>query len=387
MGGILTSSLSFHSSCTTDDCQDFLDELADDLDSNGAGAPPDGFHEQNTAGHGPKESPQAEGVLRLGQGFLHPGTDGQTIVRRVFVDVNIAPDHLAAADDSKSRMTKSKNSENKFHAEMTISIWTLSNGRHFTLTFTGISAAAQALSRTYSRSVIHRSRKSEQVPSTSAASSSQLITHSCPLCGSSCAQPKAFFSERQIRLSPSLQSIGASVVKPPLTDVGKVMRMQDSLIEAMELPVIAMWKDESVATVNRALRQLMYRGFDNHSTDAFEILSNFKAYTEDFQRELAKDEYPLVLVCRSQTSQTKFKIGLIDSNARRRSFELTVDSIFDDETGEFQAALTVLKDVSWYTDQIRAQGEQSEQQFQLICETLPQMVKYSRLMRDESIID
>lgn len=50
------------------------------------------------------------------------------------------------------------------------------------------------------------------------------------------------------------------------------------------------------------------------------------------------------------------------------------DGIYDDRTGEFLAGIVTLKDVTEYTDKLAAQTEENEQQFQLICDTMPQMV-------------
>lgn len=153
------------------------------------------------------------------------------------------------------------------------------------------------------------------------------------------------------------------------------------MLDAMDVPVIGMWIDETVVMINKALARLSYHGgADVSVTDAFEVLSRFKVYTADFTRLIDPTEYPIVQACRSRESQSpnpslNYKIGIIDSSQRRRIFEFTVDSIYDDETKELQGALVVLKDVTWYTDQIKAQSDQSEQQFQLICETLPQMVR------------
>ena len=186
--------------------------------------------------------------------------------------------------------------------------------------------------------------------------------------------------EQHASFSVSSITNGASVDAPPLTNVQKLLRMQDSLIDAMDLPIAAMWRDESVLTINKALSRLTYQGSDGaYGNDVSKILNSFKVYTEDFQRQLTLDEFPIIVVCRSQSPQSKFRVGVIDSNQRRRLFEITVDRICDDKTGEFQAVLLVMKDVTWYTDKIKAQGEQSEQQFQLICETLPQMVQYFHL--------
>ena len=50
------------------------------------------------------------------------------------------------------------------------------------------------------------------------------------------------------------------------------------------------------------------------------------------------------------------------------------EGIVDDKTGEFLAGIIALTDVTEYTDIIKTQSEENDQQFQLICDTMPQLV-------------
>lgn len=150
--------------------------------------------------------------------------------------------------------------------------------------------------------------------------------------------------------------------------------MKDSIIEKMDNPVIAMWKDESVAIYNKGLYELMYDAPDHKSIDAAEVLSHFKVFTEDFEREFAREDYPMTQLCRTRESFRKQRVGVLDSKSKRRILEINGECVFDEKTGEYQAGLCVLTDVTWYTTFIKAQSDQNEQQFQLLCETLPQMV-------------
>ena len=65
---------------------------------------------------------------------------------------------------------------------------------------------------------------------------------------------------------------------------------------------------------------------------------------------------------------------MLDSKSRHGVYEISGDCVYDEMTGEFQAGIIVMTEVTNYTNLIKAQSEQNEQQFQLICETLPQMV-------------
>ena len=319
--------------------------------------------------------------------MVPPKDHKRNIEHEVSVAVRITPGSLDMANNPSPDDAENTAKENQFLAEMTISIWPMRKDRYFSLTFTSRLAGGIAFSRTHSREFTQNSTESELSQSVPPAPSSQMASYICPSCGSVYTHAETSSTALHSHDSPRSSLGGAPAVKPPLTNVEKLLRMQNSLIDAMEVPIIAMWKDESVATFNKALSRLMYQDpGEAHSTDPFEILSSFKAYTEDFQRELTPDEYPIVKGCRSQQPQPMCKVGVIDSNARPRLFEFAVDRILDDETGDFQAVLVVMKDVTWYTEQIKAQGEQSEKQFQLICETLPQMVSVSRFLVNKKSI-
>lgn len=244
--------------------------------------------------------------------------------------------------------------------------------------FTITSAATFPLSRNYSHFAIQRPKRSERTQPTATASISHVTLHSCPSCGSPYPQSELSITKSQPHIGPSAKPDGVLDVQSPLSDVQKVVRMQDSMIDAIDVPVIAMWTDESGITINKALAYFMFQGADSlRSRDASEILSNFKVNTEDFRRLLIPDEYTIRVTCRSKDQCSKFKVGMFDSNSRRRLSDVTVHHIYDEETREFQAVLAILEDMTWYTDQIKAQGEQSEQHSQLICETLPRMVNIS----------
>lgn len=125
---------------------------------------------------------------------------------------------------------------------------------------------------------------------------------------------------------------------------------------------------------NAAAARLLYKKADPISEDGYGLMSRFKLYTPDFERELERDEMPLVRLCRTQKPFSKWKIGVIDSNLQRRHFDVSGEGIFDDKSGEFLAGIIALTDVTEYTDIIKTQSEENDQQFQLICDTMPQLV-------------
>ena len=175
-----------------------------------------------------------------------------------------------------------------------------------------------------------------------------------------------------------LDTPGKSNSTSSLTQTDKLMRMKDAMLDATDIPVFAMWHDESIAVPNKAVARLMHFDTDPFSDDAGEILSRYRCFTEDFERELEQHEFPIVRLTRTRQPFSRLRVGLMDSQLRQGVFEVVGQCVYDEKTGAFQAAVIALKDVTWYTDLLKVQSERNEQgerQFQLICETLPQMVR------------
>ena len=150
--------------------------------------------------------------------------------------------------------------------------------------------------------------------------------------------------------------------------------MKDAITDAIEFPVFVMWHDETLAIPNRAAAQLMHEKVDATSEDTYDMLSRFKIYTEDFKRQLQPDEYPIVQLCRTQKPFNRWRVGVIHPTLGRQQYDVSGKIIADGKTGDFQAGIVTLKDVTEYTDMIRAQNEENDQQFQLICDSMPQML-------------
>lgn len=150
--------------------------------------------------------------------------------------------------------------------------------------------------------------------------------------------------------------------------------MKDALTDAIEFPVFVMWHDETLAIPNKAAAQLMHEPADTPSDHTWETLSRFKVYTEDFKRQLTPDELPIVQLCRTRKPFSRHRIGISHPTLGRQQYDISGKLINDSKTGEFQAGIVTLKDVTEYTDLIKAQGEENDQQFQLICACMPQLL-------------
>lgn len=297
--------------------------------------------------------------------------EGRALVHDISVNVLIRPRRLAPGNDSSSRSFKQSEAYRQASAKMTISIWTLERQRYFTLTFqtTNYSWKTLPTMRTKSRVVSGRLNlatvanlfSAAQDPWTSSYTFSRL--HSLRTNSSSSMPTKSTYSRDSSRGDPSAQD--------------RTLRLQDAIIDTIDIPIMAMWRDGSLAVYNKAVARLAHHDVDMVSTDADKILSRFRVYTEDFARELKQSEFPIIKLCREQKPFKGFRVGTIDYGGTRRVFEVSGDGIHDQQTGEFLAGICALTDVTWYVDVVRAQSEQDERKFQLICECMPQTVRTS----------
>lgn len=149
-------------------------------------------------------------------------------------------------------------------------------------------------------------------------------------------------------------------------------------MNAVDVPLLALWKDESLAIPNKAAAKLMYTKPDPTSNEAYDIISRFRVFTEDFERELDPEEYPIVRLCRTQEPFSKWKVGILAAAGSQKIYEVSGEGIKDEKTGEFLAGIIAFKDVTEYAEIIRTQNEESEHQMQLICESMPQMIWTTR---------
>ena len=347
----------------------FLDALAEEMDTNSAISaasseqpelPPTPKADQIPDG----ESPTREKKTRLSQAT----STAQPLTQDSVVDVVLT---TTFAGSSRADGASFDPSSGQIHAKMIISIWTLDNQRFFTLSFTKTSHSTTPASPRHTRPRIRAQASSVSPSSGSSSSPSQSASRErCPSCG---------FAPASVQISPSGQPV--SLVSPPSSQTAstpsilqKSSRMKDAMLNAMEIPIIVMWRDESLAFPNRAAAKLSGRPLDPTSQGVNEFVSRFAAYTEDFSRELEADEHPIVQLCRSQTPFTSRRIGIVDAQSRRRTFDVSGEGIYDSKTGEFLAGMTAFKDVTAWKEEILSQNQQNVEQFELICNTMPAML-------------
>ena len=84
--------------------------------------------------------------------------------------------------------------------------------------------------------------------------------------------------------------------------------------------------------------------------------------------------FELALMYRAK-SDTNFLIsGFKNLDGTCVTYDVTGEAVFDEKTGEFIAGMTTFKDVTEYTEKLKTQSEENERQFEMICDTMPQLL-------------
>lgn len=295
----------------------------------------------------------------------------QALVHDVLVNVEISSQHAMVKNDQPRPGHQSSDSNSLKKAQMVISIWVMENQRYFTLTFIPSPDFPFTSTPAHPRGM----SQAEHQGALSGTSAPVLSSPTSPLGDPSCGPSSTKYAPF-IALAPDLGAHSISHTNTPSTVLKTVNRMKDAMIDSMEIPVVAMCKDISLAIANKAASTLVHQETNSASTAPVDLLAKFKVYTEDFGRQLEPEEHPIVRICRSQKSFNKLKVGILDSKSQRKRFDVSGETIVDERTGEFLAGIIFMKDVTEYAEIITNQFEAGQQQFQLICDTIPQMVSF-----------
>ena len=344
----------------------FLDVLAEEMDTKAAlSAASVEQAEFSAIVDGESAAGGELGPVQQGASKTPPkSTTGAPVVHDSAVDVILTSQVIRS---SKQERVRHDAPDRQVYARMVISVWALEGQRYFTLAFTKSSEPkSSSPSQTQSRAVSQASKSIGVSPAASDGSEGQ-GRERCTICGA--VKPAA-------QTSPTGQSL--FLTSPPTSHAAvtpsflqKSSRMKKAMLDAMEIPIFVMWKDESLAFPNKAAMKLMGKTYDPTTEDVYDLSSRFVAYAEDFSCELAWEEYPIVQLCRSQTPFQSVRIGLKDVQGRSRIFDVSGEGIYDQKTGEFLAGMTTFKDVTVYTELLKSQHDQSEEQFEMICRLMP----------------
>ena len=295
-----------------------------------------------------------------------PGRDhspkrGAKTIRDTVVDVLVSTQKITA----RSGRTKSS-SGSQSTCKMIISIWSLQGQRFYTCTFTSPNVPPPSRARAGNHS--HPMVRAKSSTSTRSSRSSHSQTHT----------PNSSTSNSTVQSPSEGDSANSSMFLPggvparcansnTITDFQKITRMKDAMLKAMDIPVLAMWKDESVVFPNPSMRRLLAVHADPTSDESYDFISRFNPWTSDFSRRLEDEENPIVSLCRTQQPFHKWQIGLVnDKTGKKSTYDVDGYPVLDDN-GEFFAGLIAFKDVTEYTEMIATTVAESEQQFALIC--------------------
>ena len=291
----------------------------------------------------------------------------RSLVHDAVVDVVLSSRFIGAT--KHERISRNPTTASQIHAKMVISIWRVDEHRFFSLTFSSSAAVPPPSSSTKPTT-----RTVSRLPKTSSTPSS--LQSNSPGSSSQTAVGRGLY--RGSTTSPSQGALAMAPYCAPSTTytpsvLEKTMKMKDAMLNATDVPLYAMWKDGSLGFPNKAAGRLMLKPFDPTTDDAYDPLSRFEGYTEDFSRRLEKDEYPIVELIRTKKPFKSRRIGGFNSKGQKVIWDASGEAIYD-ENGDFIAGMTALKDVTRYTDLIKYQSEMNEKQFEMVCDAIPEML-------------
>ncbi|KAL2754952.1 hypothetical protein ACRALDRAFT_1064700 [Sodiomyces alcalophilus JCM 7366] len=259
-------------------------------------------------------------------------------------------------------------------AKMLVTIWEIEGQQvYFTLTFTSTESPPSPLANC---------KKHVAGPNLLEAAGRKSIFNSNPPSVSSSHES----GSPALHVSPSAVSLSSNPfppMGPPSTAahastpsiLQKMILMKDALLDNTRIPIVAMWKDGSVSFPNRAARSLLSdEAALDSSVDGFQLVSAWVMWDEHFNRQLAVHELPMSILLQTQTPFTGVRVGIYDRTGAKLLFDVTGEAILDDATGEFLAGVVTFRDITDMTQEISEIKKQEEERFELICDTMPQLV-------------
>lgn len=311
----------------------------------------------------------------------------RTTVHDVAVDVvfstNREPLTGLPVAGSKTNGPKTNNlSDITGHIQSTviISVWTIDDRQYYTLTFTS-SADVQSSPSTSSvgTRTTHRTvaRSQTTYPSGlgsggSSSSSNGRRHHSNR--SSTTASPSVF--------PPNLLPNGPPIVAAPNASepslFSKSNRLKDALLNSLNDPAFAMWKDESFGIPNKAAIRLVFPDEEDPISavrDQRDFLSQYVLWRGDFSEKIPLDEFPIMHLMAKQAAFKNRRVGMYHpTTGAKVLFDTMGEPILDERSGEFLGGLVIFHDVTEYANAISAQQMQNERQFESITNMIPQMI-------------
>lgn len=365
--------------------EEFLETIVDDASKSQRRTTQLNAHHGRSRGKDstPTSSRHRRDVSRSSSHRSHSSAGTRTEVHDAIVDVVFSTDR-----DPKTGLPLSSRNDQTEHvqAQMIVSVWATEDEQYFTLTFT---AAAPVSSSSYSSS--DGAKTSSRTVSRSATSYSYAPSglSSNSSTGSHPGTKRSSLQNAQLSLyaSPTTMSMSEFPPKgPPAkasqtsapTMFSKTNRLKEALLNSMNIPAYAMWKDESFGIPNKAAIKLIYPWIEDGKWEtneqARDFLSRYKLYKGDFSGELPFEEFPILRLMRMRERFEGYRIGMYSAkDGTRLLFDVSGEPITD-EKGEFLGGLVLFYDVTEYATTITNQQRDKEIQFENLCNTVPQMM-------------
>lgn len=260
---------------------------------------------------------------------------------------------------------------------MIVSIWATEEDQYFTLTFTASGEgsappqSSQATTRTVSRtSTTHGTSLDSGLSSNSSSSSSS--------------------NRRSIHRASTPTSAGSTVISPRIPPImefppkgpptkfsaasaptmfSKTNRLKDAILNSMNLPAYAMWRDESFGLPNKAAIKLAYPWIEDGAFDvneqAREYLANFVLYTPDFSAKIPFEDFPIVRLMREKKNYENYRVGMYSNRDGSKMLFDADGQLLLDDNGEYLGGVVLFNDVTDFARTIDKQQRENENQYVL----------------------
>ncbi|KAI0895387.1 hypothetical protein F4806DRAFT_496952 [Annulohypoxylon nitens] len=344
--------------------ESFLDELILEMDSK---------QENNTSSNMNHTNGEAASTAGGARSEPSGGVLGKPATNSV-VDVVVLPKNCDITG-----VPKSKRSEYQTYAKMIITIWEIENQQtYFTLTFTNTGSSPSPAPPT------RRVRVAR--PSTlEAAERRSIFNSNPPSLGSGRSSSSPSFGDSPCSITVSSGSFpphGPPSRLPQSSTpsyLQKLTIIKDSLLDKTETPIFSMWIDGSAPVMNRAARELFAATSGDTYQDGFDLLPKWEVWDGDFTRKYTPSELPIAVLVRERKPFSSWRIGMYDRKRDVRIvFDVLGELITDDETGEVIAGIITCRNVTAMAQEITEIRIADKERFQLICDTMPQMVWTTR---------
>ncbi|KAI2469567.1 hypothetical protein F4781DRAFT_393920 [Annulohypoxylon bovei var. microspora] len=290
------------------------------------------------------------------------------------VDVVVLPKNFDI-----TAVPKPKKSEYQTYAKMIITIWEIENQQtYFTLTFTSTGSTPSPTPPS------RRVRVAR--PSTLETAERRSIFNSNPpslSSGRSSSSPSFGDSPCSITISTGSFPPNGPPSRLPQSStpsyLQKLTIIKDALLDKTETPIFSMWVDGSAPVMNRAARDLFMSTAGGNYQDGFDLLPKWEVWDGDFTRKYNPSEFPIAVLIRERKPFSSWRIGMYDKKRDVRIvYDVLGELITEDESEEVIAGIITCRNVTGMAQEITEIRIADKERFQLICDTMPQMVWTTR---------